>query len=94
VRCDDTNNPPADVANGQLVMDIGVAPTDPAEFVVLRIGKTREEIRVLDPVLAQRRRRGGHPMSDLTQPVGNYNFAVRLLDAASMLVSASPGCSA
>jgi uncharacterized protein len=52
VRCDDTNNPPADVANGQLVMDIGVAPTDPAEFVVLRIGKTREEIRVLDPVLA------------------------------------------
>lgn len=26
-------------------------------------------------------------MSDLTQPIGNYNFAVRLLDAASMLVS-------
>jgi phage tail sheath protein FI len=50
--CDDTNNPPDAVANGQLVMDIGVAPTDPAEFVVLRIGKTREEITVLDPVLA------------------------------------------
>ncbi|WP_418003797.1 phage tail sheath family protein [Mycobacterium sp. PDNC021] len=52
VKCDDTNNPPADVANGLLVLDIGVAPTAPAEFVVLRIGKTREEITVLDPVLA------------------------------------------
>jgi hypothetical protein len=52
VQCDDTNNPPAAVADGQLVMDIGVAPTAPAEFVVLRIGKTREEITVLDPMLA------------------------------------------
>lgn len=32
-------------------------------------------------------------MSDMTQPVGNYNFVVRLLDAASTLVSGIAGLS-
>ena len=39
VRCDETNNP-ADVrARGQLHVDVGIAPSVPFEFVVLRIGR-------------------------------------------------------
>ncbi|HEX9367821.1 MAG TPA: phage tail sheath C-terminal domain-containing protein, partial [Vicinamibacterales bacterium] len=39
VRCDDTNNPPELRARGQLQIDVGVAPSVPFEFVVLRIGR-------------------------------------------------------
>ncbi|MFJ6776297.1 phage tail sheath family protein [Kitasatospora sp. NPDC091257] len=40
VVCDETNNTPATMAQGQLICDIGVAPTRPAEFVVFRITQT------------------------------------------------------
>ena len=36
VICDSTNNSPAQIAQGILTCDIGVAPTRPAEFVVFR----------------------------------------------------------
>jgi phage tail sheath protein FI len=36
VICDSTNNTPAQIAQGILTCDIGVAPTRPAEFVVFR----------------------------------------------------------
>lgn len=36
VICDGSNNPPAQVAQGILTCDIGVAPTRPAEFIVFR----------------------------------------------------------
>ncbi len=39
VRCDDANNPPADRDAGRLIIDIGVAPSIPFEFVVLRVGR-------------------------------------------------------
>jgi phage tail sheath protein FI len=39
VRCDDTNNPADLRARGQLQIDVGVAPSVPFEFVVLRIGR-------------------------------------------------------
>lgn len=39
VRCDDSNNPPETRARGQLLMEVGVAPTVPFEFIVLRIGR-------------------------------------------------------
>ena len=48
VRCDETNNPQADVDNGRLNVDVGVAPTLPAEFVVFRIGRTAEELEVVE----------------------------------------------
>lgn len=48
VRCDEENNPPADVALGRLVVDIGVAPVHPAEFVVLRIGRTEDELEITE----------------------------------------------
>ena len=37
VVCDASNNPPEAIAQGQLYVDIGLAPVYPAEFVVLRI---------------------------------------------------------
>lgn len=40
VRCDEELNPPGQAALGLLVAEIGVAPVRPAEFVVLRIGRT------------------------------------------------------
>jgi hypothetical protein len=39
VRCDDGNNPPDARARGELLLEIGVAPSVPMEFVVLRIGR-------------------------------------------------------
>lgn len=47
VRCDDTNNPPEVVDAGQVRCDIGVAPSVPAEFVVVRIGRADNEWMVL-----------------------------------------------
>jgi len=36
VRCDETTNIPATIAVGQVIAEIGVAPSKPAEFVVFR----------------------------------------------------------
>ena len=38
VKCDDETNPPEIIDAGQLVIQIGVAPVKPAEFVIFRIG--------------------------------------------------------
>jgi phage tail sheath protein FI len=39
VRCDTTTMTQGDIANGRLVIVIGVAPVKPAEFVVFQIGQ-------------------------------------------------------
>ncbi len=39
VKCDVENNPPEVVDAGRLVVDIGIAPSKPAEFIVFRIGQ-------------------------------------------------------
>ena len=39
VRCDATTMTQNDLDNGRLVCEIGIAPTRPAEFVILRIGQ-------------------------------------------------------
>lgn len=44
VKCDDENNPPDLADVGQLVVDVGVAPSRPAEFVIVRIGKTADSL--------------------------------------------------
>jgi hypothetical protein len=48
VRCDDAHNPPESVALGKVVVHVGVAPVVPAEFVVLRIGRTRDELEIIE----------------------------------------------
>jgi hypothetical protein len=37
VRCDNDNNPRRDVDAGRLVAEVGVAPAEPLEFIVLRV---------------------------------------------------------
>ncbi|HEX5703537.1 MAG TPA: phage tail sheath C-terminal domain-containing protein [Pyrinomonadaceae bacterium] len=37
VRCDDTNNPPYVADAGRLIVEIGVAPAEPLEFIVLQL---------------------------------------------------------
>lgn len=46
VRCDDSNNPPAEVDLGRLIADVGVAAVRPAEFIVFRIGRTRDTLEI------------------------------------------------
>ena len=47
VVCDATTNPPAETDAGRMVAVIGVQPPWPAEFVVVRIGKTEGGVAVL-----------------------------------------------
>jgi hypothetical protein len=39
VKCDEETNPPETVDVGQLIVEIGLAPVKPAEFVIFRIGQ-------------------------------------------------------
>ena len=39
VKCDEENNPPENRDAGQLIVEIGIAPVKPAEFVVFRIAQ-------------------------------------------------------
>ena len=39
ILCDETNNPANSVDEGKLVVDIGIAPVKPAEFVIFRISQ-------------------------------------------------------
>lgn len=39
VLCDETNNPPSSVDEGKLIVDVGLCPSKPAEFVVFRIAQ-------------------------------------------------------
>ena len=46
VKCDEGNNPESQRSNGMLLADIGVAPSKPFEFVVLRVGRTNNEFEI------------------------------------------------
>jgi hypothetical protein len=48
VKCDDTVNPPESVAAGRVITEIGVAPAIPAEFVIIRVGRTAGEIETVE----------------------------------------------
>jgi hypothetical protein len=54
VKCDETNNPPSERDRGKLIVDVGVAPSNPFEFIVLRVGRTNNEFEVTEyPVKAE-----------------------------------------
>ena len=40
VQCDEETNPPEVVDAGMLVIEIGIAPVKPAEFVIFRISQS------------------------------------------------------
>src|SRR5690606_6909528 len=42
VRCDETLNPPQIVDQGMLLCEIGVAPAEPLEFIVLHLSRDRD----------------------------------------------------
>jgi phage tail sheath protein FI len=48
VRCDATTNPPAETEAGRMTCEIGVLPPWPAEFVVVRIGKTEGATEIFE----------------------------------------------
>ncbi|MFQ5857428.1 MAG: phage tail sheath C-terminal domain-containing protein, partial [Anaerolineae bacterium] len=48
VKCDEENNPPYVSDLGQLIAEVGVAPVIPAEFVVFRIGRTEDELEIIE----------------------------------------------
>ena len=48
VRCDEDNNPPYERDRGRLLAEIGVAPTNPFEFVVVRVGRTDNEFEIAE----------------------------------------------
>ncbi len=48
VRCDETTNPPEEIEGGRMICLIGVQPPWPAEFVIVRIGKTESGTEILE----------------------------------------------
>ncbi len=54
VRCDETNNPPHEREKGRLFIDIGVAPSEPFEFVVIRVGRAENEIEIRESLYGGR----------------------------------------
>ena len=48
VKCDEDNNPPSERDNGRLHADVGVAPSQPFEFIVLRVGRAGNEFDITE----------------------------------------------
>jgi phage tail sheath protein FI len=48
IQCDLDNNPAPERDLGRLIVEIGVAPSKPFEFVVLRVGRVRDALEVTD----------------------------------------------
>jgi phage tail sheath protein FI len=48
VRCDETNNPAFIADAGRLIAEIGVAPSEPIEFIVLRLAREGDGMLVLE----------------------------------------------
>jgi phage tail sheath protein FI len=46
VKCDDDNNPPEERDQGRLVAMIGVAPSRPFEFIILRVGRAHNQFEI------------------------------------------------
>ena len=48
VKCDDANNPPREREAGKMIADVGVAPSRPWEFIVVRIGRAGNEFELTE----------------------------------------------
>lgn len=48
VKCDLDNNPPESRDVGRLIVEIGVAPSRPFEFVVVRVGRVGDALEITD----------------------------------------------
>ncbi len=54
VKCDGENNPPDQRDKGRLLAHVGVAPSKPFEFVVLRVGRQGNELEITESVMLAR----------------------------------------
>jgi phage tail sheath protein FI len=48
VKCDETNNPARERDNGRLLAEVGVAASQPFEFVILRVFRTNNEFEITE----------------------------------------------
>jgi len=48
VKCDEANNPSSERANGRLLAEIGVAASQPFEFVILRVGRVNNALEIFE----------------------------------------------
>jgi phage tail sheath protein FI len=48
VKCDEENNPQEIIDAGKIITDIGVAPSVPGEFIVIRIGKVKGQMDIIE----------------------------------------------
>ncbi|HEY0606873.1 MAG TPA: phage tail sheath subtilisin-like domain-containing protein [Herpetosiphonaceae bacterium] len=48
VTCDATTNPPEEIERGRIICQVRVLPPWPAEYVILRIGKTQDRVEILE----------------------------------------------
>ena len=46
VECDDENNPQRERDQGRLLATIGIAPSRPCEFIILRVGRTHNQFEI------------------------------------------------
>ena len=42
VKCDADTNPPASIDEGKMVVEVGIAPVKPAEFVIFRVSQKKQ----------------------------------------------------
>lgn len=48
VKCDEGNNPPPDRDEGRMLAEVGVAPSRPFEFIILRVGRVHNEFEITE----------------------------------------------
>jgi uncharacterized protein len=53
IKCDEQNNPAGARDNGRLLAEVGVAPSQPFEFVILRIGRAHNEFEITEAMTSR-----------------------------------------
>jgi hypothetical protein len=48
VKCDGENNPQSVIDDGQIITEVGVAPSIPGEFIIFRIGKVKDAFEIME----------------------------------------------
>jgi phage tail sheath protein FI len=48
VKCDEENNQPNDRDQGRLLAEVGVAPSRPFEFIILRVGRAHNQFEITE----------------------------------------------
>ena len=81
MKCDAETNPPEVVDAGQLVVEIGIAPVKPAEFVVFRIAQFSggAGLRVVAPQRIRRKPLMAKGLPNLpSDALASYLFAIEI----------------